>query len=162
MKNHTDKKTYRRLYRLFDGVTPLKQDCGALCGKACCGGDAADGMLLFPCEETALQVRENGGRRFALCPGVCDRAGRPLACRIFPLFPVPDEKGRVRVVNDLRGARLCPLVRQYENVRFSPRFRRRVRKAGRILSRDPDCRAFLREIGEELAELEALHTAIKR
>ena len=41
---------YLQLYRLFDNSTPLKADCGKLCGKSCCKGDDG-GMYLFPGEE---------------------------------------------------------------------------------------------------------------
>ena len=36
---------------LLSNLTPLKSDCGRLCGGACCQGDDATGMLLFPGEE---------------------------------------------------------------------------------------------------------------
>lgn len=153
----TDHKLlYEKLYRLFDGATPLKTDCGVLCEKACCGGDAQTGMLLFPHEETPLQVIAADGRRLAVCDGVCDRSSRPLSCRIFPLFPALDENGRIRVVADLRGAGICPLARHSEDVIFDPRFVRRVKKAGKLLASDPACGAFLEEIGGELAALAEL------
>ena len=74
---------YKKLYRLFEDVTPLKTDCGALCGAACCKGDDTVGMLLFPGEETALPVTEAQGRRFVLCGGACERAQRPLSISHF-------------------------------------------------------------------------------
>ena len=143
---------YQRLYRLFAGVTPLKTDCGVLCGAACCKGDDTVGMLLFPGEETSLPVYEAQGRRFVLCGGGCERAQRPLSCRIFPLFPAADEAGRITVTADLRGLSVCPLARQAENVRFDPRFVRRVKKAGKLLAKDPACLAFLRETAAEIRE----------
>lgn len=147
---------YQKLYRLFDGVTPLKTDCGVLCEKACCSGDETTGMLLFPHEETTLRVISAEGRRIAVCGGSCDRAARPLSCRIFPLFPVPDENGGIRVAVDLRGAGICPLARHGEDVIFYRKFLRRLKKAGKLLAADPECRAFLTETGRELAELAEL------
>lgn len=147
---------YRRVYALFDGVTPLRADCGAVCGKACCRGDQNTGMRLFPHEETPLRVTENEGRRFAVCDGVCDRKTRPLACRIFPFFPVPDGDGRIRAVPDPRAKAVCPLARQAENVAFRRTFLRRVEKAGRLLAKDGACRAFLEEISAEIREVAAL------
>ena len=36
---------------LLRELTPLKTDCGRLCGGACCEGDEETGMLLFPGED---------------------------------------------------------------------------------------------------------------
>ena len=149
------KKTYRRLYRLFEGVTPLKRDCGVLCGGACCRGDDRTGMLLFPGEETSLPIAEADGRRFVLCGGTCERADRPLSCRIFPFLPLLSADGRVRAAPDPRGAGLCPLVRHSGEVAFDPRFLRRVKRAGRLLVRDDACRAFLLELTREAEEVSA-------
>ena len=157
--DHND--LYAALYRLFEGVTPLNADCGEVCGARCCAGDEAVGMLLFPQEPTVLPVTQAGGRRYVLCSGSCLREQRPLSCRIFPLFPAADEKGHIRAVPDARGAGVCPLVRQYENVRFDPRFVRRVRKAGRLLAKDAECLAFLREITSEIGEAEHLRLLLE-
>ncbi len=151
---------YKKLYDLFEDAAPLKTDCGVLCEKACCGGDETVGMLLFPGEETSLPVTEAGGRRYVLCGGKCSRKDRPLSCRIFPLFPVPDERGVIRVTADARGDAVCPLARQAEHVRFDPRFVRRVKKAGKLLAKDPACLAFLRETAEEIGEAEKLRELI--
>ena len=152
---------YKRVYALFENVTPLKTDCGVLCGGACCRGDENTGMLLFPGEQTALRVTENNGQRIAVCAGACERSARPLSCRIFPLFPCVDHNGKVRVRVDPRALGVCPLARQWENVRFDPRFRRRVKKAGKLLLRDPACAAFLREITAELEEISSFNEILK-
>ena len=73
---------------------------------------------------------------------------------------MPDERGRIRAVPDLRGCAVCPLARQAENVRFDKRFVRRVKKAGKLLARDPACLAFLRETAEEIGEAEKLREMI--
>ncbi len=157
----TRRKTYKRLYRLFDRATPLPVDCGAVCGKACCAGDEKTGMLLFPGEETSLPVFESEAGRVAVCGRTCRRSERPLACRIFPFLPLPDENGRIRAVPDARAVPVCPLARLARDVRFSRRFLRRVKKAGRILMRDPECAAFLQKLGDEQNELRTLGTLLQ-
>lgn len=47
MKSTIKKKTYRAIYRLLGGVSPLPDDCGKLCGAACC------------CPETEIENNEN-------------------------------------------------------------------------------------------------------
>lgn len=149
-------RLYRRLYRLFDNAAPLKTDCGVLCDKACCRGDARTGMLLFPHENTGLKTVSSNGYIYAICDGTCNRSQRPLSCRIFPLFPAVSPEGKIRVVSDLRGYRVCPLVRNAEHVLFSKKFQRRVKIAGRLLLRDESCRAFLSEISAELNGLQTI------
>lgn len=36
MKSSITKNTYRAMYRLLDRVSPVKYDCGTMCGAACC------------------------------------------------------------------------------------------------------------------------------
>lgn len=113
-------------------ATPLKRDCGRLCGAACCQPDETglNGMLLFPFEETYYRrpiegfpfrlvdddTLFKGGKRL-VCEGTCPREHRPLACRIFPL--------RIRVQADALGDHahctaeldprawcVCPLLEQ--------------------------------------------------
>lgn len=77
---------------LLEQLTPLKRDCGTLCGGACCRSleGEATGMLLFPGEEDdyvgleGWQLTETKQGWLVSCPGTCDRSIRPLACRIFP------------------------------------------------------------------------------
>lgn len=144
---------YDKLYRLFDGVTPLKKDCGAVCGSLCCKGDDKTGMLLFPNEKTELKVYCRDGLRYAVCSGECDRQKRPLSCRIFPFFPMLSESGKITVSADVRGYDICPLVRRSEEVVFDRRFLKNVKKAGKILSKDDECRSFLLEITAQIDEL---------
>lgn len=87
-----------RARKLLGDLTPLKTDCGRLCGGACCQGDEQTGMLLFPGEERSFENCDFGhvipanfslaGRDVQLfvCSGHCSRESRPLACRLFPLF----------------------------------------------------------------------------
>ena len=101
-------------------VTPLKKDCGRICGARCCRSlDGEEtGMLLFPGEAEAYaglegwEVRETARGSLLLCPGTCSREERPLSCRLFPLLPLIGGDGSVRVVTDLRAKAVCPLARQ--------------------------------------------------
>lgn len=149
---------YARVFRAIGDKTPLKgHDCGALCEAACCRGDDGDGMLLFPGEKTAMRVVDTPNGRLAVCSGNCERDARPLSCRIFPFFPAVDEKGRVTVRIDSRAMGVCPLAQYSENVIFDRRFIGSLRRAGRILARDEDCRAFMRRITEEIEALDRFH-----
>lgn len=140
---------YDKLYRIIGDKTPLKSDCGVLCGSACCKGDAGTGMLLFPGEKTNLNVIRENGVKIAVCNGICDRESRPLSCRIFPLFPVMED-GKIRIIPDLRGSSVCPLVANSDYVRFNKSFLRRLKKAGRILYSDRKCAEFCRGICDDI------------
>ena len=147
-----DPKTmYRKIDRILGELTPLRVDCGVTCGGACCKGDGDTGMRLCPHEESSLSVRElENGVRLVVCDGVCDRRERPLACRLFPFFPVIDEKGRIFVEPDARALRLCPLLTHSEEIVFDKRFFKAVKKVGKLLAKDADCRRFLEETTEEM------------
>ncbi len=151
MKYTDYKKMYDRINRILKDLTPLKGDCGQLCGCACCKGDGNTGMRLFPYEESTLDVRElENGIRLVVCNGTCDRNSRPLACKIFPFFPTIDEKGKVYVELDYRAKRLCPMIEHYDEIIFEKRFLKAVKKAGKILSKDKKCREFLYESTSEI------------
>lgn len=148
-------------YTLLQDVTPLPVDCGRLCDGACCKDTGEDnGMLLFPGEreylsghfpDAAFHPTEEGGW-LLVCDGVCDRRYRPLSCRIFPLFPILEESGRVKSVIDPRALRVCPLARVAEEVCFDKAFVRSVRRVGRLLTADDACRRFIQEQTIQLKE----------
>lgn len=153
-------RIYRKAYALLERHTPLRRDCGVLCGRACCRGDDETGMLLFPGEKTPFRVKEQNGRRLAVCGGRCRRFDRPLGCRLFPFVPLPGPDSRISVVIDSRGRGVCPLAAHAGEAAFSHRFLHRVRRVGALLCRDGDCRAFLEEIRRETAELDALRARL--
>ncbi|MBR5438308.1 MAG: hypothetical protein IKV21_05255 [Clostridia bacterium] len=134
--------------------TPLKADCGLVCGKACCKGDADTGMLLFPGEDTPFPVKEKDGVRLCVCQGSCERNSRPLSCIIFPFFPYITKEGKITAKADIRGINICPLISHKDDVLFSKIFLRRVARAGRILAKDEECRRFLWETSREIDKLE--------
>ncbi len=142
---------YQKIFKIMGDLTPLKADCGKLCSQACCKGDENTGMRLFPFEESELPVKIlDNGVRLVVCDGKCDRTKRPLACRIFPFFPTVDERGKVFVEPDFRGARLCPLISHSDEIIFDKRFFNALKKVGKILAKDEACLEFLREATEEI------------
>ena len=142
---------YADIFKTLGELTPLRADCGVLCGGACCKGDADTGMRLFPHEDSTLPVRTlENGVRLVVCDGTCDRNERPLACRIFPFFPTIDERGKIFVEVDDRAARLCPLLSHADELVFDKRFFKAVKKVGKLLAADPDCREFLVETTAEI------------
>ena len=143
-------RLYAEVFDILGELTPLARDCGTLCDCACCKGGDTDGMLLFPYERTELRTIAAAGGTLAVCDGTCDRSKRPLACRLFPLFPLTDERGRITVGLDARAMRVCPIAAHSEQVIFDRRFLRAVKKAGKRLAKDELCREFLRQTTEEL------------
>ena len=158
MKQTDYKKMYEKINKILGDKTPLKADCGLLCGGACCKGDENTGMRLFPGEESELNVKlTEDGVRLAVCSGSCDRAKRPLACRIFPFFPTIDEKGRIFVEEDLRGKNVCPMVGHSEEILFDRSFLKAIKKVGKLLKKDAACRQFLEEATEEIDLYRSFH-----
>ncbi|MDO5298933.1 MAG: hypothetical protein Q4F18_05855 [Clostridia bacterium] len=149
----------RKARALLKFVTPLKSDCGRLCAGACCQGDEAAGMLLFPGEEALyescafariLPARFTlGGEpaRLFVCSGRCPREQRPLACRLFPLFLRFRADGTPRVRLDPRAHSVCPLC-DYGLSALDPAFVSAAREAYDALLGDEVCAAFLRELDE--------------
>ena len=119
-------------------------------------------MWLYPYEEEMFADKEgfvvcetegNYGYPMVICSGECDRAERPLACRIFPLFPlVLEENGKVtiKVIRDPR-ATMCPIVRSSK--RIDPSFVREVRLAARRLIRDEKIFDYMKNVSLELLEI---------
>lgn len=157
---------FRWVYARLDKLTPLKSDCGDLCGKSCCKGlDEKAGMYLFPGEEALFTpdmdwlvldwhlvserefcpswegcIEKVG---FVICRGTCPREHRPLACRLFPLVPEPVGAGpavqgfTLDVVLDSSAALLCPLARYARIEQLDAGFVKACRKVYRLLAQDP-------------------------
>lgn len=142
---------------MLDALTPLKTDCGRLCGGACCQGDEQTGMLLFPGEDALYagcgfaRVLDAdftlGGEaaRLLVCRGTCPRGERPLACRLFPLFLRLDARGGMRVVPDPRARAVCPLT-DYGLEALDGAFVAAAREAYALLMESDRCAAYLRDL----------------
>ncbi len=159
---------YLQLYRLFDDITPVPADCGALCDKACCRGDDG-GMYLFPGEERVYSLLKpdwitiedsdftynfegkQKNVKIAFCNGTCDRYQRPLACRIFPLTPYFKD-GKISVITDPRSKAVCPLGKALELGDYDRAFFRNVKNAFVLLAKNSEIRAFLEEYSRYLDE----------
>ena len=156
------REALKKARELLADVTPLKTDCGKVCGARCCRPLETEetGMLLFPGEEELYRekagwtLRETPAGTIAICSGSCERNDRPLACRIFPLLPVIRNE-EIKVAADQRARAVCPLLRQ--GIRgMDPAFTDAVREAGRLLAGDPVQRKFMEMLTEEQDELKSL------
>ena len=144
-------------------LTPLRRDCGRLCGASCCQADESGkgGMILFPGEETRYGAQTPWARispgeiavagrplQMLTCDGTCDRAERPLACRVFPLTPVAlDDK--IDVVLDVRAWPVCPLM-PHGMKGLDAAFVAAVRAAAALLWEDSACRLAIEAMTEHL------------
>lgn len=159
------KELYTQLYRLFDDCTPLKQDCGQTCQGACCTDEGGEGMFLYPGEQVMLTNADFltltpseftvQGKRVpvAICKGTCDRNFRPLACRIFPLFPYVKPGSRPVIIMDPRANPICPVARVLKVGDLQPAFVRRVRLTANLLFQFSQTRKFMEEQSELLDEM---------
>ena len=147
---------------LLKDITPLRMDCGQVCGGACCRSLDGErtGMLLFPGEDAfyrgrpGYEVLETETGPLLVCDGTCERAERPLSCRLFPVLPVVRAEG-VKVAMDARARAACPLAGQ--GVRgLSEAFVEAVRQVGQALMEDAEQGEFLRRLTREQDELRAL------
>ncbi len=151
-------RLYKKAKNIIGDKTPLKKDCGKVCDHACCKGDSKTGMLLFPGEETTLNIIEKGDTRLAVCNGKCNRKERPLSCMIFPFFPCVTNEGRIKVTLDIRGYDVCPLVKNFNDIKFDRVFLRRVREVGRLLIEDEECKIFMEQVSREIELLSHFHS----
>lgn len=149
--NMNDTELIKEAYKIIGGLTPLKSDCGRLCGAVCCEGDDDVGMALFPGEKELYEGNDNFevtrtdyGMELLLCKGRCNREERPLSCRIFPLAIV-NKNGSMKVIADPRSRAMCPLYKNAVNGRLDAEFVRAVKQVGRLLFQSESMRAFARE-----------------
>ncbi|MBR1820761.1 MAG: hypothetical protein IJ769_03975 [Clostridia bacterium] len=139
-----------RACEILGDKTPMLTDCGLLCGAACCqpDEDGQGGVYLFPGERELLAKCDWGWVQSAdfapmlRCDGPCDRARRPLGCRIFPLTPVRGKNGKWTVRMDVRARAMCPLTASGIGG-LDPAFVRAARDALRIIAEDPEGESFL-------------------
>lgn len=153
------KDFYSYIYRLTENVTPLPVDCGELCNGNCCKGDDDTGMYLFPGEKVMYEnlpdwakIRKCGFTfgvhkvDFISCTGNCDRSLRPLACRIFPLFPFIDISGELHIIMDPRGKGICPLARAMDIKDLDPKFVSTVQYISRLMMKNTLLYSYLFEL----------------
>lgn len=147
-------------YSVLGKYTPLDFDCGKLCGGKCCGGDDNTGMLLFPGEEALIDpninvISDDSGNYIAVCNGTCDRRKRPLACRIYPLFPIIiEEKGQEYIKTEFDRRADCPLTRG--EIKISRRFCKAVRRVGKYLLLNDETAEFYRGLCREQRDIELM------
>lgn len=166
IKNRALREAYERLYH----KTPLGfYNCGRLCDGLCCRGDC-QGMWLYPGEEELFEGKEgfeicetegNYGYPMVICSGECNRAERPLACRIFPLFPLVTEidgKIKIEVIYDPRAS-MCPIAK--EKMPLDRSFIKEVRKAALYLVRDEKMLEYMKAVSEEIAEIIELKSKLE-
>lgn len=152
---------------ILENTAPLGGfDCGALCYAKCCKGDSDTGMWLFPGEEEYYsdkdgfeikQTEGNFGYPMLVCGGKCSRKDRPLACRIYPFFPLlKKENGKIKVrpIRDIRGMSSCPILKN--NKKPDRKFIRAMRLAARSLARDEELFDYLKNLGDEICEIAEL------
>lgn len=155
----------RKARMWLSNVTPLKNDCGRLCGAACCEADedGQGGMLLFPGEEEIYSPLPEGFRitdteqgRLLTCEGRCDREMRPLSCMLFPvwIFPKGEMGAEFCVKADRRGCAVCPLIPQGVKA-LNPDFIAAVKQAAGELWKSDAQRAFLIQVASYIDRLKA-------
>lgn len=162
--NRFGNDSLNKAYELLENCTPLKFDCGALCGGKCCKGGDNDGMILFPGEEkyyagkSGFTVKKDlaTGCLSVVCSGECSRTERPLSCRIFPFFFYAAEKDgkiRIRPGEDIRARGVCPLVGSEDG--YNREFERKMRIAASFLEQDAEMCRFLNGITKKITDFGA-------
>ncbi len=159
---------YKQVYKRFDGVTPLAADCGKLCDKLCCRGDDESGMYLFPGEARLFAENKNFSVlptdftannkqvKLVVCHGPCRREDRPLACRIFPLFPSYTKKDGLNIIFDPRAS-LCPLTAPEARPYINQKFVHRMETVFSFLVKFPEIAAYLEAVTESFDEFTQLN-----
>ena len=156
----TDTELVVKARELLTGLTPIKSDCGDLCGAACCvepeDGEII-GMALFPGEKALYENKSEwykiyydfrGKNPVLVCKGECPREQRPLACRIFPLTPY-SKNGKLSVKMDARSAEMCPLYR-HRKKGLQREFVQKVEEAAQTLWQSESIRRFIESTSAEI------------
>ncbi len=163
-----------KAYTRLEDVTPLKYDCGTLCGALCCHDNGTEGetlgMWLLPYERELLEAltsedkntgftygKAEDGTETVFCEGVCERRFRPFACRIYPFYPhfakKEDGRTKIEVRVDPRARFSCPIAMSDSYLRPSIEFVWSVKSAVRELLKDDDIAKDLISISEFLSEI---------
>ena len=162
---------YRALYKIIGDATPLRVDCGKLCSNACCAvTDEITGMYLFPRENVMYENMPSWGTLYDTdftygegkeatlftCTGKCDRAMRPLSCRIFPLIPYAHEGEEMKIIMDKRGRGMCPLIDAIRIEELSGEFVERVTCAMKLCMCNRETREFIYALTQSIDEIGGL------
>jgi hypothetical protein len=168
---------YQTVYQIINKATPLKFDCGKLCGQACCKNLPCDeeagedsGMYLFPGEEKLLEsapflditpvlfeFSPEIPIFLATCKGQCDRDLRPLACRIFPLSPYLTPKDILVIRIDPRAIPICPLAKDSDRNNLHSDFVNAVRKASQLIITHPPVKVYINGLSRMFDEYDQFH-----
>lgn len=162
----------RRAYALLEDVTPLKYNCGLLCGGACCKSDTVNsetegGMSLLPYEDVLIggcegfEVKETVDGKVLICDGSCERIFRPFMCRIFPYYASIDtDTGKISLKIDPRSVNVCPMAVKQKGTRHSVFFHRNAVRAVRLLMKDEDLKKELIKTSEFCDSLYEFYRAL--
>jgi len=167
-------ETLLKAYTRLEDVTPLKYDCGSLCGALCCSDKSKDGetlgMWLLPYERELLEAlskddvtteftfgKAEDGTETVFCNGSCDRKIRPFACRIYPFYAhistKADGRSKIEVRCDPRARFSCPIAMKDAYLRPSIEFVSAVKSAVRVLMQDEEIAEDIISMSEFLAEI---------
>lgn len=80
---------------------------------------------------------------------------------LFPFFPLIGKDGKITIDFDFRGVYVCPLILNSDVTSFNRKFIKNALKAGKLLTKDDECRRFLEEITEEINEAKELYQKLK-
>jgi len=170
-KRMSPEEFYRTLYKIIGDATPLRVDCGKLCDNACCAvTDEITGMYLFPHEsvmyenmpawgevyDTDFTYGEGKKARLFTCTGTCDRAMRPLSCRIFPLIPYAHKGEELKIIMDKRGRGMCPLIDAIKIEELSDEFVKKVTGAMKLCMCNRETREFIYALTQSIDEIGGL------
>lgn len=171
-------ETLLRAYNVLENVTPLKYDCGKLCGSLCCRNNAENGetlgMWLLPYERELLETICSGdsktkytfataedGTPTVSCNGKCRRQYRPFACRIYPFYAQIDvAENKIRVLKDPRAALSCPIAKINSHIRPTVEFIACVKKAVRELMKDVEIANDIISVSDFLSEIREMQNKI--
>ena len=161
--------------KYLEKITPLKSDCGLLCGSLCCKKNDKDdsdnsdnfGMWLFPFEDElyknnsnfkVIKADGNSSYPFLLCGysgkenNFCKREERPLFCRFFPYFPIIKNR-RIKIIIHPTALKMCPAISS--KLKITSQFSRAVKKAVYLMlsQNDEEITQYLVETGEYLKSM---------